>query len=66
MEGRMFGDVPMNMELRLSVEDIAQLGRSGGRCHSVPESWRLTGMKGVFLLPRLHFLMKHPPGSGHR
>jgi len=60
MEGRMFGDVPMNLELRLSVEDSPN---SGGvsidaiRCAKVAKD---RGVGGVLTSPS-SFFMKHPP-----
>ena len=60
MEGRLFGDVPMNLELRLSVEDSPN---SGGvvidaiRCCKLA---LLRGQGGVLYSPSAYF-MKHPP-----
>lgn len=60
MEGRIFGDVPMNLDLRLSVEDSPN---SGGvvidaiRCCKLALS---RGICGVLYSPSAYF-MKHPP-----
>jgi myo-inositol-1-phosphate synthase len=60
MEGRLFGDVPMNLELRLSVEDSPN---SAGvaidliRCCKVAID---RGKGGVLYSPSAYF-MKHPP-----
>ncbi|MBN1827691.1 MAG: inositol-3-phosphate synthase [Deltaproteobacteria bacterium] len=60
MEGRLFGDVPMNLELRLSVEDSPN---SGGvvidaiRCCKLALDRRIGG---VLYSPSAYF-MKHPP-----
>lgn len=60
MEGRLFGDVPMNIELRLSVEDSPN---SGGvvidaiRCCKLA----LERSKGGILYSPSAYFMKHPP-----
>jgi myo-inositol-1-phosphate synthase len=60
MEGKLFGDVPMNLELRLSVEDSPN---SGGvvidaiRCCKIALE---RGKSGVLYSPSAYF-MKHPP-----
>ena len=60
MEGRLFGDVPMNLELRLSVEDSPN---SGGvvidaiRCAKIALD---RGIGGILYSPSAYF-MKHPP-----
>jgi myo-inositol-1-phosphate synthase len=60
MEGKLFGDVPMNLELRLSVEDSPN---SGGvvidaiRCCKLA---RDRGKGGILFAPSAYF-MKHPP-----
>jgi len=60
LEGRLFGDIPMNVELRLSVEDSPN---SGGvvidaiRCCKLALS---RGKGGVLYSPSAYF-MKHPP-----
>ena len=60
MEGKLFGDIPMNLELRLSVEDSPN---SGGvvidaiRCCKLA---RERGKGGVLYSPSA-FFMKHPP-----
>ena len=60
MEGRLFGDVPMNLELRLSVEDSPN---SAGVVIDAIRCCKLAldrGQKGV-LEATSAFLMKHPP-----
>lgn len=60
LEGRGFGGVPLNLELRLSVEDSPN---SGGvsidaiRCCKLARERGLAGA----LLPASAYLMKHPP-----
>jgi myo-inositol-1-phosphate synthase len=60
MEGKLFGDIPMNLELRLSVEDSPN---SGGvvidaiRCCKIALE---RGKGGVLYSPSAYF-MKHPP-----
>ncbi len=60
MEGRLFGDVPMNLELRLSVEDSPN---SAGVAIDAVRCMRLAldrGRAGVLASPSAYF-MKHPP-----
>ena len=60
MEGRMFGDVPMNLELRLSVEDSPN---SGGCVIDIIRITKLAlqrGKGGILYSPSSYF-MKHPP-----
>jgi myo-inositol-1-phosphate synthase len=60
MEGNMFGDVPMNIEVRLSVEDSpnsAGVGIDAIRCCKLA---LLRGEGGPLLSPSAYF-MKHPP-----
>ncbi len=60
MEGRLFGDVPMNIELRLSVEDSpnsAGVAIDAIRCAKLA---RDRGLGGV-LHSASSWLMKHPP-----
>lgn len=60
MEGRLFGDVPMNLELRLSVEDSpnsAGVGIDAIRCCKLALN---RGIGGVLISPS-SFFMKHPP-----
>lgn len=60
MEGRLFGDVPMNLELRLSVEDSPN---SAGVSIDMIRSARLAldrGIGGVLDAPAAYFC-KHPP-----
>jgi len=60
MEGRLFGDIPMDIELRLSVEDSPN---SGGvvidaiRCCKLALDRRKSG---ILYSPSAYF-MKHPP-----
>jgi myo-inositol-1-phosphate synthase len=60
MEGKLFGDVPMNLELRLSVEDSpnsAGIAIDAIRCCKLALE---RGKGGVLLSPSAYF-MKHPP-----
>lgn len=60
MEGKLFGDVPMNIELRLSVEDSpnsAGVGIDAIRCLKIA----LDRGKGGPLYSPASFFMKHPP-----
>lgn len=60
MEGKLFGDVPMNLELRLSVEDSpnsAGVGIDAIRCCKLALDRREGG---VLYGPAAYF-MKHPP-----
>ncbi len=60
MEGKLFGDVPMNLELRLSVEDSpnsAGVAIDAIRCCKLSLS---RGKGGVLYSPSAYF-MKHPP-----
>ncbi len=60
MEGRLFGDVPMNLELRLSVEDSpnsAGVAIDSIRCCKLALE---RGEAGVLTAPSAYF-MKHPP-----
>ncbi len=60
MEGKLFGDVPMNLELRLSVEDSPN---SAGVTIDAIRCCRLAlerGQGGVLHEPSAYF-MKHPP-----
>jgi len=60
MEGRIFGDVPMNLELRLSVEDSPN---SAGVVIDAIRCCKLAldrGQGGVLYSPAAYF-MKHPP-----
>jgi myo-inositol-1-phosphate synthase len=60
MEGRLFGDVPMNLELRLSVEDSPN---SAGVAIDAIRCCKLAldrGKSGPLLSPSAYF-MKHPP-----
>ena len=60
MEGKLFGDVPMNLELRLSVEDSPN---SGGIVIDAIRCSKLAldrGTGGILYSPSAYF-MKHPP-----
>lgn len=60
MEGRLFGDVPMNIELRLSVEDSpnsAGVVIDAIRCCKLA---LLSGIGGILTAPSSYFC-KHPP-----
>ncbi len=60
MEGRLFGDVPMHIELRLSVEDSpnsAGVAIDAIRCAKLALE---RGLGGPILAPSSYF-MKHPP-----
>jgi myo-inositol-1-phosphate synthase len=60
MEGKLFGDVPMNLELRLSVEDSpnsAAVSIDAIRCAKLALD---RGVGGPLLSPSSYF-MKHPP-----
>ncbi len=60
MEGKLFGDVPMNLELRLSVEDSpnsAGVAIDAIRCMKIALS---RGIGGPLYSPA-SFFMKHPP-----
>ncbi len=60
MEGKLFGDVPMNMELRLSVEDSPN---SAGVAIDAIRCCKLAldrGKGGILYSPSAYF-MKHPP-----
>jgi myo-inositol-1-phosphate synthase len=60
MEGRLFGDVPMHLELRLSVEDSpnsAGVSVDAIRCAKLALE---RGVGGALESPSA-FLMKHPP-----
>lgn len=60
MEGKLFGDVPMNLELRLSVEDSpnsAGVAIDSIRCCKLALD---RGVGGVLTSPSSYF-MKHPP-----
>jgi len=60
MEGKLFGDVPMNLELRLSVEDSpnsAGVAIDAIRCCKLA---RNAGIGGILTAPSSYFC-KHPP-----
>lgn len=60
LEGRLFGGVPMNMEVRLSVEDspnAAAMAISAIRCAKIALDKKLSGA----IWQASAFLFKHPP-----
>ena len=60
MEGKLFGDIPMDLELRLSVEDSPN---SGGVVIDAIRCCKLAldrGIGGILTSPSAYF-MKHPP-----
>lgn len=60
MEGKLFGDIPMNLELRLSVEDSPN---SAGSVIDAIRCAKLAlerGLSGVIEAPSI-YLFKHPP-----
>jgi len=62
MEGKLFGDVPMNLELRLSVEDSpnsAGVAIDAIRCAKLA----LDRGEGGILYPPSAYFMKHPPAQ---
>ncbi len=60
MEGRLFGDVPMSLELRLSVEDSPNSAGVVIDAIRVAQLARERGVGGALLGPSAYF-MKHPP-----
>jgi len=60
MEGRMFGDVPMNLELRLSVEDSPNSGGCVIDAIRLCKLALLRGKGGIIHCASSYF-MKHPP-----
>jgi len=60
MEGKKFGDVPMNLEMRLSVEDSPN---SGGCSIDAIRACKIALDRGVSgeLISIPAYLMKHPP-----
>ena len=63
MEGRLFGDIPMHLDLRLSVEDSpnsAGIVIDAIRCCRVALD---RGIGGALISPSAYF-MKHPPAQG--
>ena len=62
MEGKLFGDIPMNLELRLSVEDSpnsAGVSIDAIRCAKLALD---RGVGGPLISPSAYF-MKHPPAQ---
>jgi myo-inositol-1-phosphate synthase len=64
MEGRIFGDVPINLELRLSVEDSPN---SGGCSIDAIRVCKLAMERDISgpLLEISAYTMKHPPVQYH-
>jgi myo-inositol-1-phosphate synthase len=60
MEGRLFGDVPMNLELRLSVEDSPNSSGCVVDCVRLARIALDRGIGGALIEPSA-FYMKHPP-----
>jgi len=60
MEGRLFGDVPMNLELRLSVEDSPNSAGIVIDCIRCCKLVLDRGQGGILLWPSAYF-RKHPP-----
>jgi myo-inositol-1-phosphate synthase len=60
MEGRTFGGVPMNLELRLSVEDSPNSAGCGIDAIRLLRLARDRGLKGP-IESASAYLMKHPP-----
>ena len=60
MEGKLFGDVPMNLELRLSVEDSPNSAGVGIDCIRCAKLALERGQRGVLEAPSAYFC-KHPP-----
>lgn len=60
MEGRLFGDVPMHLELRLSVEDSPNSAGVVIDAIRIARLARDRGIGGVLYGPSAYF-MKHPP-----
>jgi len=60
MEGRLFGDIPMNLELRLSVEDSPNSAGSAIDCIRLCKLAFERNIGGVLEVPSAYFC-KHPP-----
>ena len=60
MEGRLFGDIPMNLELRLSVEDSPNSAGSAIDCIRLCKLAIERNIGGVLEVPSAYFC-KHPP-----
>jgi len=60
MEGRLFGDLPMNLELRLSVEDSPNSAGSAIDCIRLCKLAMERNIGGVLEVPSAYFC-KHPP-----
>lgn len=60
MEGKLFGDVPMNLEMRLSVEDSPNSAGVGIDCIRCAKMALDKGQGGILYAPSAYF-MKHPP-----
>ncbi|MDH3344919.1 MAG: inositol-3-phosphate synthase, partial [Desulfobacteraceae bacterium] len=60
MEGRLFGDIPMNLELRLSVEDSPNSAGSAIDCIRLCKLAFERNIGGVLEAPSAYYC-KHPP-----
>jgi myo-inositol-1-phosphate synthase len=60
MEGRLFGDIPMNLELRLSVEDSPNSAGSAIDCIRLCKMAFERNIGGVLEVPSAYYC-KHPP-----
>jgi len=60
VEGRLFGDVPMHLELRLSVEDSPNSAGIVIDAIRIAKLARERGVGGALIGPSAYF-MKHPP-----
>ena len=60
MEGRLFGDIPMNLELRLSVEDSPNSAGAAIDCIRLCKLAMERNLGGVLEAPSAYFC-KHPP-----
>ena len=65
MEGTTFGDVPLNMELKLEVWDSPELGRRRHRRGSLREARARTTASAARLLAPASYFMKSPPVQYH-
>ena len=60
MEGRLFGDIPMNLELRLSVEDSPNSAGAAIDCIRLSKLAIQRNIGGVLEVPSAYYC-KHPP-----
>ena len=61
MEGQLFGGVPMNLELRLSVEDSPEQRRRRDRPDPLRQAWRWTAASAGPIHAAASAFCKHPP-----